>query len=248
MKSNREEAKAPPMAEHTPSVQRSTNPWRSQDVSGEVISETQGKNSHMGSPRMRGFSLIEMMTVVTLVLIVTGIAVTGIQPALKYSRVNNAYNTTLAAIRQTRDFAVSQRQEYSVTFNNAVSPNTITITQITQTGTNNAVTTYQLPIDVTYTAVSGIPTAPNAVPDGFGAGATAIDFDQGIAGGIQNVIYFLPDGTGQDINGNINNGVIYIARAGELYSSHAITVWGTTGRIRGWKLYGDAGTPIWRQN
>jgi prepilin-type N-terminal cleavage/methylation domain-containing protein len=199
----------------------------------------------MRSRTTRGFSLIEMMSVVTIILIVTGIAVTGIQPALKYSRVNNAYNLTLAAIRQTRDYSVAQRQQYSVTFSNAVAPNTITITQV---GSGNVVATYQLPTDVTFTVVNGIPTAANAVPDGFGAGATAIDFDQGIAGGVQTVIYFMPDGTAQDLNGNLNNGVLYIARAGELYSSHAITVWGATGRLRGWRLLSTAGAPYWRQN
>jgi prepilin-type N-terminal cleavage/methylation domain-containing protein len=199
----------------------------------------------MGSRRMRGFSLIELMIVVTIILVVTGVAFMGIQPALRFSRVNNAYNITLAAIRQTRDFAIGQRQEYSVTFSNASVPNTITITQ---TGNGNVVDTYTLPTDVTYSIVAGIPTAANAVPDGFGSGATAIGFDQGVAGGVQNAIYFMPDGTGQDVNGNVNNGVIYISQDGQLYSSHAITVWGATGRLRGWRLYNNAGAPYWRQN
>jgi len=195
---------------------------------------------------MRGFSLIELMVTVTIILVVSGVAILGMQPALQYSRVNNAYNITLAAIRQTRDFAVAQRQQYSVTFSNAAIPNTVTITQ---TGNGNVLYTYQLPTDVTYTVVTGIPTAANAVPDGFGSGTTAIGFDQGVAGGVQNVIYFMPDGTGQDVNGNVNNGVIYIARAGQLYSSHAITVWGATGRMRGWRLFNNnAGTAYWRQN
>jgi len=194
---------------------------------------------------MRGFSLIELMVTVTIILIVAGVAILGMQPALRFSRVNNAYNITLAAIRQTRDFAIGQRQQYSVTFNNSVVPNTITITQ---TGNGNVVTTYTLPTDVTYSIVAGIPTAANAVPDGFGSGAIAIGFDQGVAGGAQNAIYFMPDGTGQDVNGNVNNGVIYISQEGQLYSSHAITVWGATGRLRGWRLYNNAGAAYWRQN
>jgi len=194
---------------------------------------------------MRGFSLTELMVTVTIILIVSGFAILGMQPALQAARVNNAYNITLAAIRQARDFSIGQRQEYSVTFSNAAVPNTITITK---TGNGSVVTTYQLPTDVTYTVVPGIPTAANAVPDGFGSGAIAIGFDQGVAGGVQNVIYFMPDGSAQDVNGNLNNGVIYLARASQLYSSHAITVWGATGRTRGWQLYSNAGTAYWRQN
>jgi len=199
----------------------------------------------MAFRRMRGFSLIEMMATVTIILMVSGVAILGIQPAVRYSRINNGYNITLGAIRQARDYSVAQRQEYSVTFSNAAVPNTITITQ---TGTGNVIDTYQLPTDVSFTTISGIPTAPNAVPDGFGAGATAIDFDQGITGGVKNVIYFMPDGTGQDVNGNINNGVIYLARGGELDSSHAITVWGATGRLRGWRLFFNNGAAYWREN
>ena len=211
----------------------------------EIQRKLPRKDKYMGSRRMRGFSLLELMVVVTIILMVSGVAIMGLQPAMQAGRVTNAYNITLAAIRQTRDFAVGQRQQYSVTFSNATTPNTITITQ---TGNGTVVTTYQLPTDVAYTVVAGIPTAANAVPDGFGAGATAIGFDQGVAGGVQNVIYFMPDGTAQDINGNLNNGVIYIARAGQLYSSHAITVWGATGRMRGWQLYNKTGTAYWRQN
>jgi prepilin-type N-terminal cleavage/methylation domain-containing protein len=210
-----------------------------------MSSKVPRKEPHMDLRRMRGFSLIEMMVTVTLILVVSGVALMGMQPALKYSRVNNAYNTTLGAIRQARDYAVAQRQQYSVTFNNGAVPNTITITQA---GNGNVVATYQLPTDVTFTVVAGIPTAANQVPDGFGAGATAIDFDQGIAGGNKTVILFMPDGTGQDVAGNINNGVLYIARPGELLSSHAITFWGATGRIRGWRLFTNAGAAYWRQN
>jgi prepilin-type N-terminal cleavage/methylation domain-containing protein len=194
---------------------------------------------------MRGFSLLETMAVIAIGTVATTMAVMSLQPALKAARVDNGYNITLAAIRQTRDFAVGQRQQYSVTFSNAAIPNTVTITQA---GNGNVVATYQLPTDVTFVNVAGIPTGATTVPDGFGTGSLAIGFDQGITGGVQNVIYFMPDGTGQDVNGNINNGVIYIARAGELYSSHAITVWGATGRLRGWRLYNNSGTAFWRQN
>jgi hypothetical protein len=62
------------------------------------------------------------------------------------------------------------------------------------------------------------------------------------------MIYFQPDGSAQDANSNINNGVVYIARPGDLASSRAITLWGATGRLRGWRLYiTGTGTKAWRQ-
>jgi len=87
-------------------------------------------------------------------------------------------------------------------------------------------------------------------PDGFGVGATAIDFDQGVAGGVKNVIYFYPDGSAEDVNGNVNNGVVYLAllgNAGYFKSSRAITLWGATGRVRAWRLESNAGAYYWRQ-
>jgi prepilin-type N-terminal cleavage/methylation domain-containing protein len=193
---------------------------------------------------MRGFSLLEMMAVIAIGLIVSVMALVTLQPTLKYTRVTNAYNITLMAMRQARDTAIAQRQVYFVTFtHNVIPPDQITITQ----GINGAVVnTFTIPNDTAFQVQVGLPGA-GATPDNFGTGGTAIDFDQGIGGGVKNVIYFYPDGTVEDVNGNLNNGVIYVARANDLYSSHAITIWGATGRLRGWRLYNNSGTKYWRQ-
>jgi len=201
----------------------------------------------MPSRTTRGFSMIELMVVIALILIVTAFSIMAIQPSLKQGHVTQAYNQTLMALRQGRDIAVAQRQIYFVTLSNAAVPNTITITQ----GSTGAVTaSYALPTDVVFDAEPGIPTSQGAfptTPDLFGVGATAIDFDQGVAGGVKNVIYFYPDGSSQDAAGNINNGVVYVAMPGFVNTSRAITVWGTTGRLRGWRLSLNGAKYYWRQ-
>ena len=45
----------------------------------------------------------------------------------------------------------------------------------------------------------------------------------------------------------LNNGVVYIARTGFIDTSRAITLWGATGRLRGWRAYKNAGKYYWRQ-
>jgi prepilin-type N-terminal cleavage/methylation domain-containing protein len=201
----------------------------------------------MFSRRMRGFSLIEMMVVISLLLIVAAFSIMAIQPALRQGRVTEGYNRTLMTLRQARDISVAQRQIYFVTLNNAVQPNTITITQ----GSTGIVTaSYALPDDVFFDAEPGLPNSPVApptTPDGFGTGALAIDFDQGIVAGAKNTIYFYPDGSAADALGNINNGVVYIARRGFIDSSRAITLWGATGRLRGWHAYKNGANYYWRQ-
>jgi hypothetical protein len=57
----------------------------------------------------------------------------------------------------------------------------------------------------------------------------------------------MPDGSSQDVNGNLNSGVLYIAITGNLYSSRAISVLGATGRVRGWQLVNQGGNATWVQ-
>jgi hypothetical protein len=95
---------------------------------------------------------------------------------------------------------------------------------------------------------TGFPTA--STPDGFGAGVNPIDFGQALAGEPLNYVVFMPDGSSQDNLGNFNSGVVYLTRPSDtvnLNNSRAITVWGATGRIRGWRLVKLSGTWTWTQ-
>jgi prepilin-type N-terminal cleavage/methylation domain-containing protein len=204
------------------------------------------KDLAMSRGRAQGFSLIELMISMAVFLIAAMIITMGVQPALKEARVNQGYNTTLMAMRLARDTSIAQRQSYFVTLSNAVAPNSISITQAS---TGTVIDTYYLPTDVTYQTLPNFPTSQTTfpmTPNGFGVGVNAIDFDQGIAGGITNVIYFMPDGSAQDIAGNYNNGVVYVARTGDYYSPRALTLYGATGRLRGWRMDTSGVTYYWR--
>jgi prepilin-type N-terminal cleavage/methylation domain-containing protein len=194
---------------------------------------------------MSGFSMVELLIVMSVGLVVTAIGFITLAPAMKQIRVSNAYNTTMATIRQAREMAVSNRDIYTVTLSTAAVPNTIVITD-TNPVNPHVVETVKLPTDVTFDNEPGIPNTVLTSPDNFGTGAQAIDFAQPPATG-SNVIYFYPDGAARDANSNLNNGVVYIARSGELMSSHAISLWGATGRLRGWHLIYKGGVITWSQ-
>jgi type II secretory pathway pseudopilin PulG len=206
-----------------------------------------------------GFSLIEVLSVVAISLTVGTFAVISLVPVMNQQHVTNAYNTTISAMRQARDNAISQRTSYSVTFSNASVPNTIVVapTLAGFQGDQNSAT-YQLPSDVTYQIQSVFATA--TPPDNYGAGSAAIDFGypapQTGTGG-QTSVYFCPDGSSQNNIGagscsGMNywsGGVIYLGRGTDILSSRAISVWGGTGRIHGWRLYSNtSGVYSWLRN
>lgn len=187
----------------------------------------------MALGKMRGFSLLEMITAIVLMLIMAAITFMALQPALKENQVNAAYNVTLSTMRQARQWAVDTREDYIVTF---VAPQTIQVSM--QSGGTLApppvlVSTYQLPNNIQFRIEPGTPTP---TPDGWRSGAFPIDFDQGVGGGGVNSIYFYPDGSAHDNVGRANNGTVNLARPNELYSSRVITLFGLSGRMRGWRL------------
>ncbi len=104
-----------------------------------------------------------------------------------------------------------------------------------------------MPQDIQFQTIAGLPNGVATVPDGFGNATVALDFDQNVAGAIKNQVMFMPDGSAHDVNGNLNSGILYLARNGDLYSSRAVTLYGATGRIRGWRLLQNAGVPKWFQ-
>jgi type II secretory pathway pseudopilin PulG len=213
-------------------------------VSGEL-------KQAMALTKQRGVSLLELMAVVAITMIVTGIGFISLQPMLKKSHMDNGYDTTLMVLRNTRNLAITQSHQYYVNFNPAGFPaGTIQVQyQPPAVGGGAApplqqVSTYTLPVDVSF-KVLGFPAA---APDGFGTGGNAIDFGQNLAGAPMNYVVFMPDGSSRDNVGNYNSGVVYLSLAdNNIYNSRAITVWGSTGRVRGWKLTKIGNADTWVQ-
>ncbi len=199
----------------------------------------------MTTTKSRGFSLLELLVTIAIGLTVASIATMAYMPVMKQQHLTNAYNQTLTALRRAHDQAAGDMRIYVVSF---TAPGTITVTQNTISGP--VLFTSVLPSDVTFHVEPGVPSSPTVAPttpDGFGSAGYAIDFDQGVPPGGGTVVQFNPDGTATDANGNINNGVVYFGRVGDLYSCRAVTLWGATGRVRGWRLYKSGAAYAWSQ-
>ena len=174
-----------------------------------------------------------MIIVVCVSLIAAAIGFITMRPVLKNARSDTAYQVTLAQLRNARNLAVTNRKTYRVVF---TAPNRITTTRLDAGVPTTVVADVLLPMEVSFLALPGIPTTNATTPDNMGTGARAIDFDINVGGGGSNTIYFWPDGSAKDINGNLNSGIVYTARTADLLSSRAVTLFGATARSRGWRL------------
>jgi prepilin-type N-terminal cleavage/methylation domain-containing protein len=209
----------------------------------------------MVSRKQKGFSLLELTIALSISMILCAVTIFALQPVFKQQHVNDAYNTTLMALRKAHDAAAADMRIYLVTFtaaNPGINGGTITVTQDIPTAP--VLFTATLPPDVTFHVETGVPTSSTVAPttpDGFGSAASAFDFDQPPSGaGGSALIYFYPDGTAQDAGpngGDINNGVVYFGIAGQLPTQRAVSLWGYTGRVRGWTLIQVAGVWTWKQ-
>src|SRR5437870_5496789 len=95
-------------------------------VSDNVMKNLRTNPSHRTS-RTSGFTLLEMMMVVAIIMIMSTISFMSLQPMLKQQRVNNAYNTVLSALRQARDNSIAQRTSYVVTLSTGTTPHSVTV-------------------------------------------------------------------------------------------------------------------------
>ena len=202
----------------------------------------------MPASKMRGFSLIEMMIVVAIIMITMGTALFQIGPIMKESSAQAALATTLGQMRRAHELAIDQRQVYRVTF---TAPRTIQLDKVSIDATTKAVafafqSKIDLPTSTQFMVVSGIPTTPTTVPEGFGNGSVAIDFDQDF-GGTKTEVYFQRDGSALDNANRVNNGVVYMCRPGELMSCKAVSLMGATGRSKGWRLTQTSAGLRWAQ-
>ncbi len=222
------------------------------------------KISHRCSNRdggTRGFSLLEMMIVICVMMIIGGIGFMAVQPAMRDAKVNQAFESAMMPLRVARQRAIAERKQYIVCYGIAAPAGALTplgapTAQSIQTFRWDAgtalsaatqITAITLPQDIQFQTIAGLPNGAATVPDGFGTATVALDFDQNVAGAIKNQVMFMPDGSAHDVNGNLNSGILYLARNGDLYSSRAVTLYGATGRIRGWRLLSNGGAPKWFQ-
>jgi type II secretory pathway pseudopilin PulG len=173
-----------------------------------------------------GFSLIELLFIVSIMSVVTAISVFQLGSAQPWLKGDGAMRVVMGQIRTARELAITQRRYIRVTFAN---PDTVQLVREEVPGPATTVlTTIGLEGGMVYTLVPGLPDTPDA----FG-NPSAIAFGAAVN------IKFSPDGTLVNQDGESINGTVFLALAGISRSARALSVLGSTGRIRAYRWDGS---------
>jgi type II secretory pathway pseudopilin PulG len=170
---------------------------------------------------------MEMIFVVGLMGILSSMAVLQMNRSRPQMVGDGAMRVVLAHMRTARELAISERRYMRVTFTN---PNQIDILREEVPG---PATTSRgarlLEGGMQFALVTGVPDTP----DSFGATAA-------VAFGVVTNIKFSPDGTLVNQDGQSINGSVFLAIPTMKDSVRAITVLGSTGRIRAYRWDGHS--------
>lgn len=176
-----------------------------------------------------GYNLIELMLVVGIMGVLSGMAVIQLGASRPGMKGDGAMRVVLSQVRQAREMAITQRRNMRIVFdqNNRVQ----VIREEVPGPATTAISTVLIEGGLQYLLVSGL----SDTPDAFG-NASAVAF------GAATEVKFNPDGNLIDQLGRSLNGTVFVALANEKMSARAVTVFGSTGRIRAYRWDGR----IWK--
>lgn len=190
--------------------------------------------------RESGFTLLEALIVIGIMFTLAGIAVVQSFGSLQGYQSNSAQDIVVSQLRVARQLAISQRRTVQVQFNTAATPQTISYTILPRPGSADpaqAPVVSTLPRQAAFTQESGVPDTPMA----FGTCSSAGICIGGVSGG-PAIMEFTSTGQFTDSTGvNTLNGTVFIGIPGQNKTARAVTVMGSTGRVRPYSWMGASG-------
>ena len=185
-----------------------------------------GRRPH--TAREAGYSLIETMMALGIFGIVSAMAVVQIGQSRPGLVGDGAMRVAMSQMNAAREQAITQRRSMRLNFDTV--NNQVQI--IREEVPGPALTTLtSVPFEGGVKFVAPASIGLGDTPDHFGAGA-AVDF------GAATEIKFTPDGTMVNQVGAVLNGTVYMSLPYIKLSARAITVLGSTGRVRSYRWDG----------
>jgi prepilin-type N-terminal cleavage/methylation domain-containing protein len=176
-----------------------------------------------------GFTLIEMMLAVCVIGLLSSMAVFEIGAARPGFQGDGAMRVVMGELNTAREIAVAQRRDIRVEF---LGTRRIRITRLEFPSGETVLSDLPLESGVEFRLVEGT----GDTPDGFGNSA-AVKFGSAVS------LSFNTEGALVDSGGTPVNGSVFLAINGQPLSARAVTVLGSTGRVRGYRWDGRA----WRR-
>ena len=173
-----------------------------------------------------GFSALELLMTVGIMGVLMSMAVFQIGQSLPGYRGDGGMRIVIAQINTARELAITQRRKMRLTFTNG---NKVSIIreEVTTPATTTTLSSVLLEGGEGFNLASGVPDTPDAFGNSsatyFGT-ATQIKFDT--------------DGSLTDQSGFTLNGSVFVSLANQPRSLRAVTVLGSTGRVRGYRWDG----------
>ena len=178
------------------------------------------------SKQQRGFSLLEALIAVTLIMILAGMAVMNFGSVLPNAKANSAMDQMLYQLRSARARAIAHRREVQIQF---VGTNQMTISELWITGTPPPPTTVSFEGGAIYMVFTA-PAIPD-IPAPYNFGNSAPIFFGGISGG-PPIMKFTTNGSFIDGGNTLVNGTVFLGISGKPSTARAVSVLGATGRVR----------------
>ena|SRR5258708_2694065 len=190
----------------------------------------------------RGYSLLELLMVLAGIGIVSGFVFIKAQTILPTFKANSAMDQVIQQVRVARSTAIADRR--AVVVNISVAAGTIQLQQVPPNG-GAPVTISTLPLTgAQFCLVPGIPDTPRL----FGNTQPVSFVNANNPGAVVTVTEFLSDGSFGDGSvgkavGSPVNGTIFMCIPGNNQVARAVTILGSTGRVRPYRWVGN----VWQE-
>lgn len=189
-----------------------------------------------------GFSLIEILFTVGIMGVVTAMAVVQIGGARPSALGDGAMRVVMSQMNTARELAITQRRNMRVSFTLG---NRVQIIREEIGAAPTVISSVVLEGGLQFVTATNLPDTPDKF---CGASISPVSFPS--ATGTPPEVKFKPDGSFVNQDGDILNGTVFITMPNQIYtpnastrnllSARAVTVLGSTGRVRGYRYDGSA--------
>jgi type II secretory pathway pseudopilin PulG len=184
----------------------------------------------------QGFTLLESLVVIGIMMVLAAMAIAGSLGSMQNYRANAALDTVTSQLRVARSIAITERRSVQITIdqvNNAISYQVKAPPVVGTTELDGPVITVPLPPRTAYMLETGVPDTP------MGFGNLASVYIENLSGG-PAIMQFTSTGTFADGTTNLPiNGTIFIGITNKPTTARAVSILGSTGRVRQYTYIGN---------